>query len=68
MAFSIKSLDHVVLHVADLERAARFYREVLGCREERRVELLDEDAQRRHLGREGSSDDQFNIIARELLP
>ncbi len=38
MTFAIKGLDHVVLRVADLERAIRFYCEVLGCTEERRVE------------------------------
>lgn len=37
MTFTIKGLDHVVLRVADLERAVRFYCEVLGCTEERRV-------------------------------
>ena len=68
MAFSVKSLDHVVLRVADLERAARFYREVLGCGEKRRVEPFDEDDLRRHLDRECSSDIQCNIIACELLP
>ena len=36
----IKGLDHVVLRVADLGRALHFYRNVLGCREERRVEEL----------------------------
>ena len=36
----IKGLDHVVLRVADLDRALHFYRNVLGCREERRVEEL----------------------------
>lgn len=41
MSFTIKSLDHVVLRVADLERAIRFYCDVLGCREERRVESID---------------------------
>lgn len=40
MAFTIRNLDHVVLRVADLERAIRFYTEVLGCREERRVESI----------------------------
>ena len=40
MTFAIKGLDHVVLRVADLERAVRFYCEVLGCREERRVESI----------------------------
>ena len=38
MSIAIKGLDHVVLRVADLERAIRFYCEVLGCTEERRVE------------------------------
>lgn len=37
MSFTIKGLDHVVLRVADLDRAVRFYCEVLGCTEERRV-------------------------------
>ena len=41
MSFAIKGLDHVVLRVADLDRAIRFYCEVLGCREERRVESID---------------------------
>ncbi|MFQ5776180.1 MAG: VOC family protein [Kiloniellaceae bacterium] len=41
MTFAIKGLDHVVLRVADLERALRFYCGVLGCREERRVESID---------------------------
>lgn len=41
MIFAIKGLDHVVLRVADLDRAVRFYCEVLGCREERRVESID---------------------------
>jgi catechol 2,3-dioxygenase-like lactoylglutathione lyase family enzyme len=40
MSFSIKGLDHVVLRVADLKRAVRFYCEVLGCTEERRVESI----------------------------
>lgn len=30
-------IDHVVLRVTDLEAALRFYCDVLGCREERRV-------------------------------
>jgi catechol 2,3-dioxygenase-like lactoylglutathione lyase family enzyme len=41
MSFAIKGLDHVVLRVADLDRAIRFYCEVLGCREERRVESIN---------------------------
>jgi catechol 2,3-dioxygenase-like lactoylglutathione lyase family enzyme len=40
MTFAIKGLDHVVLRVADLERAIGFYRDVLGCREERSVESI----------------------------
>ena len=40
MTFAIKGLDHVVLRVADLERAVRFYCGVLGCKEERRVESI----------------------------
>ena len=37
MAIEIQDLDHVVLRVADMDRALRFYRDVLGCREERRT-------------------------------
>lgn len=37
MSFTILGLDHLVLRVADVERALRFYCDVLGCREERRV-------------------------------
>jgi catechol 2,3-dioxygenase-like lactoylglutathione lyase family enzyme len=40
MAFAIRNLDHVVVCVQDLERALKFYIEVLGCREERRVERI----------------------------
>lgn len=40
MAFAIRNLDHVVVCVSDLERALKFYTEVLGCREERRVERI----------------------------
>jgi len=36
-ALEIRGLDHVVLRVADLDRALGFYVGVLGCREERRV-------------------------------
>ena len=38
MTFEIKGIDHVVLRVADIDRAMGFYCGVLGCREERRVE------------------------------
>ncbi len=37
MMFAIEGLDHVVLRVAHMPRALRFYRDVLGCHEERRV-------------------------------
>ncbi len=37
-AIDIKGLDHVVLRVADLERAMHFYRDILGCPEVRRRE------------------------------
>lgn len=37
MAIEIQDLDHVVLRVADMARALRFYRDVLGCREERTI-------------------------------
>ena len=39
-AIEIRGLDHVVLRVADVERALRFYCGVLGCAEERRVDAL----------------------------
>lgn len=32
MTFTIKMIDHVVLYVSDMERAARFYEDVLGCK------------------------------------
>ena len=41
MAFSIQNIDHVVLRVADLDRAIGFYCEVLGCSLERRVESIN---------------------------
>jgi len=37
MAIAIKNIDHVVVCVSDLDRALKFYTEVLGCKEERRV-------------------------------
>lgn len=39
-AIEIRAIDHVVLRVADLEAAIRFYCDVLGCTEERRVDPL----------------------------
>ena len=39
-AIEIRGLDHVVLRVADVERALRFYCGVLGCAEERRIDAL----------------------------
>ncbi len=36
--FVIGRLDHVVLMVADMDRAIAFYRDVLGAHEERRVD------------------------------
>lgn len=36
----VRDIDHVVLRVRDLERSLHFYVEVLGCREERRIEKL----------------------------
>ena len=41
MDFAVRKLDHVVLRVADLDRAIAFYRDVLGCAVERRVESID---------------------------
>jgi catechol 2,3-dioxygenase-like lactoylglutathione lyase family enzyme len=40
MEFDVRRIDHVVLRVADLGRALRFYCEVLGLREERRIDAL----------------------------
>ena len=40
MIFTIKAIDHVVLRVADVDRALRFYCDVLGCHEERRAETI----------------------------
>lgn len=38
--FEVRRIDHVVLRVADLERAIAFYGDVLGCRVERRRDDL----------------------------
>lgn len=40
MAIDIKGIDHVVLRVRDLPRMLAFYSDVLGCREERRLDEL----------------------------
>src|ERR1700756_4476088 len=37
-AIHVAGLDHLVLRVADLDRAIKFYGDVLGCRVERRLE------------------------------
>ena len=38
--FATLGLDHIVLRIADMNRAIGFYCQVLGCREERRVERI----------------------------
>lgn len=38
--FAVQRLDHVVLRVVDLERSIAWYRDVLGCRVERRRDDL----------------------------
>jgi len=40
MALTVREIDHVVLRTADMARALRFYAQVLGCREERRLDEL----------------------------
>lgn len=40
MSLSIARIDHVVLHVSDMERALGFYTGVMGCEVERTVESL----------------------------
>ena len=37
-AIQVAGLDHLVLRVADLDRAIKFYEEVLGCHVERRLD------------------------------
>jgi catechol 2,3-dioxygenase-like lactoylglutathione lyase family enzyme len=39
-AIEIRGIDHVVLRVRDVDRSIRFYCELLGCREERRLEEI----------------------------
>ncbi len=39
-ALRVLGIDHVVLRVADVDRALAFYEGVLGCHEERRIEKL----------------------------
>ncbi|HTZ36827.1 MAG TPA: VOC family protein [Stellaceae bacterium] len=39
-ALTVAGLDHVVLRVADMDRAIAFYRDVLGCPVERRLESI----------------------------
>ena len=38
MQVKLREIDHVVLRVADIERALTFYCGILGCQEERRVD------------------------------
>jgi catechol 2,3-dioxygenase-like lactoylglutathione lyase family enzyme len=40
MPLRIKGLDHVVLRARDIDRSIRFYCDVLGCTEERRLDAL----------------------------
>jgi len=39
-AIDIRGLDHVVIRVRDLAQSLRFYRDALGCTEERRLEEI----------------------------
>ena len=39
-AIEVRGIDHVVVRAADLERMIAFYRDVLGCAVERRVDEL----------------------------
>ena len=40
MALNVREIDHLVLRTTDMPRALRFYAEVLGCHEERRLDEL----------------------------
>ena len=40
MALTVREIDHLVLRTTDMPRALRFYAEVLGCHEERRLDEL----------------------------
>ena len=40
MAVRIAQIDHVVVRVRDMDRMLRFYTDVLGCHEERRLESI----------------------------
>lgn len=37
MALRVSGIDHIVVRVRDMDAALRFYRDALGCREERRI-------------------------------
>jgi catechol 2,3-dioxygenase-like lactoylglutathione lyase family enzyme len=38
--FQLRGLDHVVLRVADLSASLEFYRDMLGCEVERRIDAI----------------------------
>ena len=40
MALKVREIDHLVLRTTDMPRALRFYADVLGCHEERRLDEL----------------------------
>lgn len=61
MPISIKAIDHVVLRVKDVDRAIRFYGEVLGCG----VEWRRDDIGLTHL-RAGASQIDLIDIASEV--